>query len=121
MAAKKTDEQVMTMELYQRLEQNEVRLGGRIAAINTFPGSEKKDRDGNPIINPDGSIAVWPDSHFVEFVFQGGKANFRVDPQTAATLAVGKRYSLLGHVALKTPKDGKPYPVIELDSFDLLF
>ena len=112
----------MTMELFEALEKNEVRIGGKITGLRVVEGNPRTDKEGNPMYNPDGSPMLWNDSYYVEFAFQGGVANFKVDSSIYADLEEGKRYQMVGIVFMKTPYgDGKPYPAIEPKRFELLF
>ncbi len=112
---------VLTVEMLESSEINQVLLGGKVKSLSIKEGSPRL-MDGAPMTNPDGSPLLWPDSYFVEFAFQGGVATFRVPSDIYATLEEGKRYQMVGVVFMKTPYgDGRPYPAIEPKAFNFLF
>lgn len=120
MALKK--DTVMTMELYEASTRNQVLVGGVISKKEIKKGSEKKDKQGNPILNPDGSVQLWADKHNVIFDFQGGSNTFSISPDEFNQIQEGGRYQLVGRVVMKNPYgDGNPYISLEVNSFEFLF
>ncbi len=112
----------ITVEMLEASEINEVRLGGKVIGLRVIEGQQKKDREGNPLFNPDGSPQVWNDSYYVDFSFQGGETSFKVDADTYSALDLNKRYQFVGRAYMKTPYgEGKPYLSIEPVRFDFLF
>jgi len=112
----------MTMELFEASTKNQVLVGGVISKKEIRKGTEKKDKQGNPILNPDGSTQVWADKHNVTFDFQGGSNTFTVPSDDFNRIEEGLRYQLVGKVVMKNPfGEGNPYISLEVLSFEFLF
>lgn len=105
-------ENVLTMELFQASQINQVKVGGTIENLSKREGGIKNEETGER----------WSDSHYVDFAFKGGQTSVRVDADVYQSLEVGKTYQYVGRVTMKSPKgDGQPYPTLDFIRFDLLF
>ena len=121
MAKTKQKETALTVEMMEASEINQILLGGKVISLSTSEGKQKV-QDGQPVFGQDGQPEHWPDSHYVEFAFQGGSTTFMVSSDIYATLEEGKRYQMVGLVYMKTPYgEGRPYPAIKPKAFNFLF
>ena len=121
MATTKQKETALTVEMMEASEINQILLGGKVISLSTSEGKQKM-QDGQPVYDHEGLPERWPDSHFVEFAFQGGSTTFMVSSEIYATLEEGKRYQMVGMVFMKTPYgEGRPYPAIKPKAFKFLF
>lgn len=121
--ATKNKETVLTIEMLEASEVNEVKIGGKVVALNVREGSQRKDREGNPMFDEaTHEPLMWGDSYYVDFAFQGGETSIKVNKDVYDSLEIGKRFQFVGRAFMKTPYgDGKPYLSIESIRFDFLF
>ena len=112
MSVKGKNDNVLTMELYQASQINEVKLGGTIDNLSIREGGIKNEDTGER----------WSDSYYVDFSYKGGKMSVRVTASVYQDLEVGKTYQYIGRVTMKNPKgEGQPYPTLDFIRFDYLF
>ena len=110
--AKKDEVELLTMELFQASQVNEVKIGGTVDNLTSREGGIKNEETGEK----------WADSYYADFSFKGGMTSVRIDMDTYHSLKIGSTYQYIGRVAMKSPKgNGQPYPTIDFIRFDFLF
>lgn len=115
-------ENVLTVEMMESAEINEVKIGGKVVSLTKQDGNARLDKVTGQQAFKDGVPQYWADSHYIEFAFQGGTSKFKVDSSIFSTLELNKRYQMFGRSFMKTPYgDGQSYLTIEPIRFDFLF
>ncbi len=79
---------------------NIIELGAELAELETKPGSERKNKDGQIIMNPDNTPAKYPDKYYATFVFMGGTIQVEVKDTQLPSLVVGETYFCKGRLAM---------------------
>lgn len=79
---------------------NIIELGAELAELETKEGSERKNKDGQIIMNPDNTPAKYPDKYYATFVFMGGTIQVEVKEVQLPSLIIGETYFCKGRLAM---------------------
>jgi len=86
------------IQMMEQREANTIRLGAKIASKEIVEGGEKKDKDGNPIIDGNGIVQRYPSTYYVDLTFDGGSIRTSVQSALFSTLEENKRYLCIGRL-----------------------
>jgi hypothetical protein len=85
------------LAIMKQSDQNAVRLGVTIADKRIQMGSDKRDKEGNPLIDHNtGEPMKFPDTFYVTVAFNGGSIETKVSQEQYENLIDGARYNARG-------------------------
>lgn len=100
---------------------NRVERSVLVSSLSVVPGKDKKDRDGNLVIE-NGQPAKWDDSFYVECQSMSGTVNIRVTEDIFKTLIVGNWYMAVGHIEVKSQfESSRMFETVKYTDFQPLF
>lgn len=118
-----SDEQ-KALEIYNALNQNQDQFSQKIKVLKLKhqPGNERKDKDGNVLVNEFGEPVRWDDSYHLTYVAlnSGGEHTTRITQSQYLSLKENEIYIASGKVDYRLYKDSfNSVPVVVFNSFAL--
>lgn len=110
-------------QLYLALSQNQDSFSQKIRVIKLkrAEGSEKKDKDGNTLVDDFGEPMRWEDKYYLSYVAlnSGGEHTTQITQAQYLELKENTDYIASGRVEYRQPKEGfNTIPLIVFNSFE---